>query len=673
MMKEVIAVEGAKSLVQNMVKELVVPKMKEFAKHCKLKYNEIMISRGEHFGEYLSRAYDKYSIINTLVFHNSQRLLKDIYVAQKIVQENQVERRNKPTKISGFPIALIKKYKKILITDTAGMGKSTIMKRMFIDVIDNCMKDAGIPIYIELNRLNKEHRILDEISKELNSLSKEFDNDLLLRLIQTGGFVFFLDGYDEISITDRLEVTRDIQTFIYKAGLDNYYFLTSRPENGLTSFGDFQSFNIQPLTKKEAFALLNKYDINKKKELSGKLIEVLQSGLYDSIDEYLVNPLLVSLLFTAYDYNRSIPFEKHRFYGVVFEAYFEKHDSSKPIKPRDKFSGLNYDGFDRVLRYLGYDCLVKNRVKFNEDTILNAVRNAKIFCGNLDFSESLFLKDLISSVPLFCKEGTDYKWVHKSLMEYFAARFIFCDAKENQDKILSKIYNSNHLEKYINMLDLYYDIDFKGFNKNIRYPFCKKYISYYDSINNNNMKVSSELVKERISKLFICKPVFMKLGGETYLEFKKSFGANLIESSFFRKNFMVYEDPTNGFYFSSASIDSYNLFIVRFASSLARIWDLLYVHSKDLFNTSKHMVIMGEDVIKENIIESQIYKMDVNTGDCSNEMYELLNEWILFPSNRNNKITYSDYLNYDACKKVVDDYERTLKINNNSLDLFEEI
>ena len=629
-----------------------------------------MISRGEHFGEYLLRAYNKYSTVSTLVFHNSQRLLKDIYVAQTIVQENQFEKKNKSTKISGLPVALIKKYKKILITDTAGMGKSTIMKRMFVDVVDNCMRSAGIPVYIELNRLNKEHSILDEIIGELNSLSKDFDNDLLLRLIQTGGFVFFLDGYDEISIVDRTEVTRDIQTFISKAGTDNYYILTSRPDINLASFGDFQSFNIQPLKKEEAFELLEKYDLSEKKELSSKLVELLQSGQYEAIDEYLVNPLLVSLLFTAYDYNRSIPFEKHRFYGVVFEAYFEKHDSSKPIKPRDKFSGLNYDGFDRILRYLGYDCLVKTGVKFSEDTILNSIRNAKKFCGNLDFSESSFLKDLISSVPLFCKEGTDYKWVHKSLLEYFAARFIFCDSKQHQDKILTGIYKSDNIEKYTNLLDLYYSIDFNGFNKNIRYPFCKAFISYYDSIHFESSVISSELIAERKSKLFIYRPVFMKLGDVTFLELRKSFTKKFDETAFFKKYLKKYDELNNGSHFTSLSLGS-NILVVRFSSSLAEIWDLLYSHSKDLFVSNSHNRSINEDIVDKEFEENKVYKIDIDTGDNCDELYTVLNRWIYFPRTRKSRISPNDYLDYYACKKVVNDYENILNNNNDALELFE--
>lgn len=461
---------GAKPLVTALVDKLIVPKIEQFSRLCKDINNEYLIPKAEHFQEYLERSYTKYSIVNTLVFHNSQRLLKEIYVAQTIVKEHQSEGNIEAIKIDKLPVLPIEKYKKILITDTAGMGKSTIMRRMFIDLIDNGVNLIGIPVYIELNKLNKENTILDEIQEALSSLSKQFDNDMLLKFIQTGGFLFFLDGYDEISISDKSLVTNDIQRFISKAGTNNYFILTSRPEGSLSSFGDFQSFTIQPLTKNESFELLRKYDISKKKELSEKLVELLSSGQYDSLDEYLVNPLLVSLLFTAYDFNRSIPFEKHRFYGVVFEAYFEKHDNTKPLKSRDKLSGLNYDGFDRILRYIGYDSLIRIGVKFNEDTILNSIQKAKEYCVNLVFSESDFLKDLTSSVPLFCKEGTDYKWVHKSLLEYFAARFIYCDAKDNQDRVLSAIYKSNHVSKYLNMLDLYCDIDNYGFTKNIELP-----------------------------------------------------------------------------------------------------------------------------------------------------------------------------------------------------------
>lgn len=602
---------AAKPLVEKIVAELVTPKIKQFAIWCKDKYKEDMIPTAEHFQEYLERSYTKYSIVNTLVFHNSQRLLKEIYVAQTLVKEHSSEDDNKTTKIDKLPVSLIKKFKKLLITDTAGMGKSTIMKRMFIYLIDNGLDVVGIPIYVELNKLNKERTILSEIQEELSSLSRQFDNDLLLKFIQMGGFIFFLDGFDEISLSDKSEVTNDIQKFISKAGTNNYFILTSRPEGSLSSFGDFQSFTIQPLEKEESFDLLNKYDISDKKELSSKLVELLNSGQYDTLDEYLVNPLLVSLLFTAYDFNRSIPFEKHRFYSVVFEAYFEKHDNTKPLKSRDKLSGLNYDGFDCILRYLGYDSLVYTGVKFNEDTILNSIREAKEYCGILDLSESDFLKDLTSSVPLFCKDGTDYKWVHKSLLEYFAARFIYCDAKENQDSILSEIYSSDDVSKYINMLDLYYDIDPKGFSKNIILPFCESFLEYYRS-SNASSNISKKLVDERISLLFVGDYSFALSSNTNKKKMYKIFKQTL--NTIARRPLNRGEDDGIELYFGYS-----------FNSGILDLLELFYVKNLKISSPSILPNKKWRSIITNSFEQDKVFIVDMKTGDDNDEIYAAIN------------------------------------------------
>lgn len=492
---------AAAPVVEPLVDKLVTPLLKKFAKKCHIAYKDLMIPRAEHFQNYFKRKYEDFSIINTLVFHNSQRKLKEIYVAQSLVKHYYYN-YSEITKIDKFPSSLIKKYKKILIKDTAGMGKSTIMKFMFNELIDQGLTDVGIPIFIELNKLNEAHTIFYEIQEELSSLSEKFDNDMLLSFIETGGFIFFLDGFDEISPEGKDKAFEDIKNFISKAGENNYFILTSRPDDKVSGFGDFQGFSIQNLSKEEAYDLLKKYDLSFNKVVSSDLLNELKTGKYDSLDDFLVNPLLVSLLFTAYDYNQIIPLEKHRFYSNVFEAYFEKHDSLKTMKSRIKLSRLNYDGFYRVLRYVGFDCLKYLGVRFTKEQILNSIGRAKAFCGNLYFSESDFLRDMVTSVPLFCKEGNDYKWVHKSLMEYFAANFIFCDAKQQQDTILTAIVKSHSFKKYYNMLDIYYDIDYNGFSKNIILPFCEKFLKYYKN-NYKKIGISKKLIDRRIGCMYM--------------------------------------------------------------------------------------------------------------------------------------------------------------------------
>ena len=643
-----IAEIAAKTLVSAFVEKRVAPKISQW---CKDLNNERLIPKAEHFQEYLERMYNKYSIINTLALRNTRVKLKEIYVAQTLVKEEPYKDDENATKIDKLPVELIKEYKKILIKDTAGMGKSTITRRMFIDLIDNGLEDVGIPIYVELNRLNRERTIIQEILEELDSLSKKFDGSLLLKLIKGGGFMFFFDGYDEISIADRIEVRKDIQTFISKAGTDNYYILTSRPEEELSSFGDFQSFRIKALTKKEAFELLGKYDKTPQKEMSDKLIKLLKSGEYSSIDEYLENPFLVSLLFAAYDYKQTIPLKKHLFYRQVYEAFFEKHDLSKGIGAHQKRSGLDVDDFSRVLRYVGYVCLKKIGVKFDKETILNVIEDAKTYCANLNFNKSDFFKDLQTSVPFFCQDGDkDFKWVHKSLMEYFAARFIADDAKLKQDAILTDIFNSEHIEKYMNLLDLYYDIDNLGFIKNIELPLLEEYKSYHNSINYESSDIKKELIEERIGFLYLH-------GQRTFL---KDIRGIKIDEDFIEEIFQnikkKYDVDVNTIAFSHSG------FIIVECSDIPHlgILSILLRRNKELFRS------FGR--VKENLsIEKNmdIFEIEINTGCEDVNVYEQLN--IILRGFH----SFRQYLDYEKCNGEIKRITDIIKRNEDTLNLLE--
>lgn len=486
--------EGTKQTTKSLVDRLVNP----IIDRVKLAYNKNFIHINEHFQDYLLRNYEKYSTMNTLVFSNTQKQLKDIYIPLSISCYETRDRKEFTKKIDAYPKDIINQYRKLLVIDTAGMGKSTMMKYIYLSIIDN---GEGIPIFIELRRLNANKDILDEIQEQLNAINKEFDEVLLKEFIKDGKLIFILDGYDEIPLTDKGLVTEKMQEFIAKAS-NNLFFMTSRPEDALSCFGDFVRFEINPLIKDDAFELLRKYDN------TGKTSELLINKLNDeeskSIEEFLKNPLLVSLLYTAFDFKQTIPLKKHLFYRQVFDAFFEVHDLSKGDSfARKKHSKLDIDEFHRVLRYIGFKSIKK--IEFSKDELLSIIKAAKIFCIGVNFSESDFLNDLLMTVPIFVRDGIYYKWAHKSLQEYFAAQFIFLDAKQAQSDILNRLYGGDDLNKYFNLLDLYYNIDYKGFREIITCNLLSEFKDFCSSFIGN--KISKES-KKILSIIFNGIPVF---------------------------------------------------------------------------------------------------------------------------------------------------------------------
>lgn len=684
MITETILTSATTSLIKSMVDKMK-PKFEDILRSARIWSEERLNQHAARFNEYLIRKYEDFSIVKTLAFRNSQRLLKDIYVAQTLVKMNSWS-SNEEFFIDRFPAELIRQYKKVLIADTAGMGKSTIMKRMFIDLIEAGLEGIGIPIYIELNRLNKDRTILSEIQEDLNSLSKEFDNDLLLSLIQKGGFVFFMDGYDEIPKKDKTKVTNDLKNLITKAGSNNYFILTSREEDRLASFADFQGFNIKHLTREEAFELLWKYDLSPSKQISTKLIDLLKSGEYDSIKEYLVNPLLVTLLHIVFNFKQKIPLKKHLFYEQVYDALYESHKEAQGQNPHEKSSGLDKDDFNRVLRFMGFECLKKGIIIFEKHVILRIIRNARGFCRNLIFSESSFLDDLLVAVPLFCKEGVEYRWAHKSLMEYFAALFIAVDAKEDQDKILTNIYFSNYLNKYINMLDLYHDIDYKGFSKNITLPLCEEFVKFYDD-NFKELELCDKdfniknisLIEERIGLLFYYDAEGTQPWGHKDKEFvyhRESIEFSRRDDSQSRFYDMAQELLSHCNAFSWSSINQTMYLVLEdfqsfFCDGIALL-HLLYRKEQTLFKSSRVKIEYDETLAPvpmncprsfDRLDNDSKEVLSVRSGILNEKIYMLINDILSLDRIESHYLGGADRihsLDYDACKKEIEIIENRL-------------
>lgn len=555
----------ASPLIKSLVDTFVTPKLEKFRDRKKVGIAENVIPTEEDFTEYLHRTYKRLIVVNTLVFNNSQRFLNDIFLPLKLVSTSDQKKR---VKIQGFPKSISDEFGNILITDTAGMGKSTLMKKIFIDSIHG---SHGIPIFIELRRLNKNKTIIDEIQEQLNSINKNFDSKVVLDLLADGGFILIFDGYDEISLADREIVTQNLQDFISKT-FNNRFFLTSRPEKALNCFGNFHEFKIEPLNKNEAFELLRKYD--KKGNVSSLLIKKLQETEMSNIEEFLTNPLLVSLLFTAFEYKQAIPFKKYLFYRQVYDANFESHDLTKGDSfTHNKYSKLEIDDFHRVLRHIGFNCFNLQKIEFTKDQLLKLIKDSREFCVGLSFKESDFLQDIIKTVPIFTQDGNYFRWSHKSLQEYFAAQFIYLDSKIKQNSILEKIYHHSNIDNFVNVLDLYYDMDYKTFRNVIELNLLEEYNLFSNNYFKSNVLINDKDLLKRRELMFLADNYFFKASRKGEDSFRteefhlmiKKFESNLKNSTFKSSNILV-----------SPNFTQQEIYLMNFHDGKKAILELLF-------------------------------------------------------------------------------------------------
>lgn len=447
----------------------VKPKLEKLHRFLRENKHKIILATRAKFEEYLVRSYHRHSFIPVLIFQNQQRKLDDLYVPLTL----RYAARDKYVSylVDSFRTDFLPQHERVIVRDTAGMGKSTILKKLFLACLES---HHGVPIFIELRKLKPNETIVTFIKNELNPINKDLDDDLILDLIQQGDFVFFLDGYDEIAEDDRSSVTAELHDFLSKA-VNNTFIMTSRPSPSLASFPSFTEFEIQPLRPNEAYQLLHRYD--PVGSVATQIVKKLEESELPGVQEFLTNPLLVSLLFKCYDYKHTIPLKRHIFYRQVFDALFESHDLTKEAwSVRDKASGLDSDSFHAVMRAFAWTTL-RRGIEYSKDELLSYLRSAKKYVA-MSFSETDLMSDLLQSVPLFTRDGNYYRWTHKSIQDYFASQFIWLDTGERRQEVLRKLSAKSFDGKYSNVLELYFDVDRVTFERTLIFEAVGDYVQH---------------------------------------------------------------------------------------------------------------------------------------------------------------------------------------------------
>ena len=148
-----------KEVITNIPK--IYQKLKQIYKDLQFKTEEEL---GVVYQNYLKFTYDKYSKVKTLLYKNEGKFIYDFY---EHVYLNSADLEKLETDNTE---QIFNKSSNIILTGTGGIGKSMLVKHIFIDQIQQA---TSIPIFIELKSLNDfeflDNRLIDFIYHEIRS------------------------------------------------------------------------------------------------------------------------------------------------------------------------------------------------------------------------------------------------------------------------------------------------------------------------------------------------------------------------------------------------------------------------------------------------------------------------------------------------------------------------
>jgi hypothetical protein len=335
-------------------------------------------------------------------------------------------------------IAALRDNDSVVITGSAGSGKSMLMRHLFLALCS--ATNLKIPLFFELRDIDvPEKKTLREflyhslVGSNATITESQFHDGL-----KTGVFSLVLDGFDEINFRERKGVEREIRKLREQCP-DLQIIISSRPDadRSVESWQDFRTVYVEPMNEFQSAELIKKldYDVDVKE----KFLREAEATLFKSHESFLSNPLLCVMMLVTFQQTGHIPTKRHVFYEQAFDALFSLHDSSKEgVYKRKTYAELSIDQFRNCMSAFCIVTYLKEKFSFSRNEFREAL-HAALKLEKLSINIDNLTNDMIESTCLIQIEGTDYIFTHRSFQEYFSAVYVSRSPAVGVRKLLDRV------------------------------------------------------------------------------------------------------------------------------------------------------------------------------------------------------------------------------------------
>ncbi|WP_186436361.1 NACHT domain-containing protein [Cobetia crustatorum] len=338
-----------------------------------------------------------------------------------------------------------------VIIDDAGMGKSTFSKFLVSRIL---LTSHKVPVLFELRKINFDLSLEDNLAANLDEPGKPFDRNLFYKMLREGLLYIVLDGFDEVELEKQNDLAQQIFTLssVIKSG---NIVLTIRPQDSIPHILNAISLRFKSFTTDQVASLLDRYDTVADTDIGKRLMPEIER----IPEKFIESPLLVSLIYRTYGVNNTVSEKITTFYDEVFNALYKGHDLvNKNGYIRQKKSQLDFESFRKLLRALSFYMMVQKKSSFvNENEAISFVDKAIELCDVSPNTSRNYLDDLLVSVPLMQRDGSEIKFIHKTVLEYFAAEYIVLN--KSSEAMVQRLFSSNLFPALRKVFDFVYELN----------------------------------------------------------------------------------------------------------------------------------------------------------------------------------------------------------------------
>jgi hypothetical protein len=353
---------------------------------------------------------------------------------------------------------LTKISKRIIIQGIVGQGKSIFLRHLCASELKQIKL---IPVFIELRKYKKGSTLLEQICENLEQIGLDRKVETFEFLVEKQKIRLILDAYDELPDNTELEVITEIEAICRKyPNLE--IIISSRPDYSIQNSEFFSICSIEPLKKIDLLPLLNK--LCETQYSANKIYDGIRRG-GDSIINLLTTPLMVTLLVFVYRADQKIPTKPIDFYDSLFTTVLSRHDKLKPGEiNRSRKTIISDSTFQKMFNCLSFLSSQDSKLSMKEEEIISYIEKSKSYLRE-DLNIEGYLSDTCRVTCLILKDGFYYNYLHKSIQEYHAAKFISALPENKAVEFYKKIQDSKKSHKWHGQIDFLLELDKYRCNK----------------------------------------------------------------------------------------------------------------------------------------------------------------------------------------------------------------
>lgn len=439
----------------NFKMEEIVDKVDDLLEQME-KVNQIVLDKDEKIGNfernYRNQIISKNSYINLFGAAGLEREYKRYPLSIAYVELELVE------ELCGKEIILeniFGKSRNIWILGEAGSGKTTFLQWIAVNSAENNKEIKGlrntIPILIELRKYDSNKISLKEcIANVMKDVASGIPEGWIEQSIDSGRFVFLIDGFDEIRECDRAKILNWIEE------LDTHHkcikVFTARPQVKERPVTDkLLEMKILPMGRERIRKFIEywhravleeqlRVDKDNAEKIANSLTEKIMQS--EALFRLASNPLLCAMICALhYGNDMNLPTNKRELYEECCKMLIEKRDIERGIDLEN--INLNYEQKKVILAQLAYWMMKNNYVEVAKKEAVKSVKRSISGMSVLESAnvEGKIFKHLLERCGVLREiERGKIDFIHRTFQEYLTAYEI--SRQEDWGYIKEKIGNT---------------------------------------------------------------------------------------------------------------------------------------------------------------------------------------------------------------------------------------